>query len=183
MTTRALAFAIAFVVPTLAASADSPTKLGAADVAIIAHVHHVNELEIDLGKFAQKAGTAPVKRYGETLVRDHTAADKDLVALAKKHGLAKIPGDVAKTDSERAELKQMMSDVAAMKKLKGNDFDRAYLKMMVDGHDGELAKTDPAIAIAGDPEVKTMLEDRKATLTRHADAARELQKGNAQAAN
>src|SRR5689334_15799459 len=32
-------------------------KLSDADVKIISHVHHVNQMEIDLGKVAQKSGT------------------------------------------------------------------------------------------------------------------------------
>jgi len=191
MKIQTLTFALALALPSLVsanpvdkpAATEKPAKLADADIGILAHVHHVNQMEIELGTVAQRAGTAPVKRYGETLVRDHTTADKELLALAKKHGLAKIPADATRTDADREQMKQMMADAAAMKKLKGVDFDRAYLKMMVEGHDGELARTDPAIAIAGDADVKAMLETRKATLTRHADTARELQKGNAQASS
>jgi hypothetical protein len=52
---------------------------------------------------------------------------------------------------------------------------------MVDGHEKELAKSDVFIASAQDGDLKTLLEARKTTLQRHADAAKELQKGNAQA--
>jgi putative membrane protein len=157
------------------------TKLSDEEKAIVAHMHHVNVMEIDLGKVAQKSGTAAVKRYGETMVRDHSAADKDVVSLAKRHGIAKIPADTPKTEVEQQERKQMMDDVAKLKKLKGADFDREYLRMMVDDHERELAKSDVALATAMDAELKQLIETTKPMLQRHADAARDLQRGNAQA--
>ena len=36
---------------------DKDAKLADGDVKIIAHVHHVNQMEIDMGKLAQKSGT------------------------------------------------------------------------------------------------------------------------------
>jgi putative membrane protein len=157
------------------------TKLADADLAALAHVHHVNVMEIDMGKLAQQKGTAGVKRYGETLVRDHGTADKDAMAFAKKHGLAKIPDDKPVTAADQQEMKDTMDQMAKLKTMKGADFDKTYLQMMVDGHEKELAKSDPLIAQATDPELKTMLEGRKTSLQRHADLAKELQKGNAQA--
>lgn len=56
-----------------------------------------------MGKFAQKNGTAKVKTYGAMLVKDHTAANKQVKALAKKKGIAKIPAEVPLTDIEKKE--------------------------------------------------------------------------------
>ncbi len=156
-------------------------KLGDADMKVLAHVHHVNMMEIDMGKLAQRSGTAAVKRYGETIVRDHTTADKDVTALAKKRGIAKIPGDAPDTEIDKADMKMQMEGMANLKKLKAADFDREYLRMMVEGHDKELARNEISIPVVGDPDLKTLLDNRKTTLQRHADTARELQKGNAQA--
>jgi putative membrane protein len=158
-------------------------KLTADEVKIVAHLHHVNVMEIDMGKQAKAKGTAAVKRYGETLIKDHGAADKELTALAKKKGVAKIPADVPATETEKAEMKKMMDDMAALKKMKGADFDREYLRLMVEGHESELAKSDVFIASAQDAELKTLIETRKTSLQRHADTAKELQKGNAQASS
>lgn len=187
--TLALALVALVAVPAIA-TADEPskypvdkaaTKLTEADTAILAHVHHVNLMEIDMGKLAQGRGTAAVKKYGEMLVREHQAADKDAIAFAKKRGLATIPADKPITAADQAEMKDMMDQQAKLKALKGADFDRGFLQMMVDGHEKELVKSDPAIMQAVDAELKTMLEARKTTLRRHAESAKELQKGNAQA--
>jgi putative membrane protein len=159
----------------------SAAKLSADEVKIVAHLHHVNQMEITMGKDAKAKGTAAVKRYGEMLIKDHTTADKELAAMAKKKGVAKIPAAAPATETEKAEMKKEHDDMAGLKKLKGADFDREYLRMMVEGHEKELAKSDVFISTAQDMDLKTALEARKTTLQRHADAAKELQKGNAQA--
>ncbi len=151
------------------------------EVNIVAHVHHVNVMEIDMGKQAKIKGTAAVKRYGEMLVKDHSTADKELTAMVKKKGLAKIPAVKPETEADKAEMKATHDKMVQTAKLKGADFDRAYLQMMVEGHEKELAKSDELISKSNDSDLKAMLEARKSMLTRHADAAKELQKGNAQA--
>ena len=157
-------------------------KLGEAETRIVAHLHHVNLMEIQMGKLAQTNGTAAVKKYGKELVTDHTTADKDLAAFAKKRGLARLPDEKAKSDIAKSEMKKQMGEMANLQKLKGADFDREYLRMMVDGHDKELAATAGHQEASADDELDTMLENRKTTLQRHSDNAKELQKGNAQAA-
>jgi len=161
--------------------AKTTTKLSDAEISILAHVHHVNQMEIDMGKLAQQKGTSAVKRYGEQLVKDHMANDKDVIAFAKKRGVAKLPADVPATEADKAEHKQMMEDMAKLKTLKGADFDRDFVNLMVAGHDKELTKLDTALAQASDTELQDMLRSMKPVLQRHADTARDLQKGNAQA--
>jgi putative membrane protein len=162
---------------TKAADKAQPAKLAPADLAIIAHLHHVNVMEIDLGKLAQKqSSAAAVKKYGEMLVREHGASDKKVLAFAKARGTAVIPEDKPDTEADRKQSQAMMDRMTKLRTLKGADFDREYLSMMVEGHDNELAKTDPSIAAATDPELKKMLEERRTTLQRHADGARELLK-------
>ena len=134
-----------------------------------------------MGKLAQRNGTEPVKKYGKQLVSDHQTADTELIAFARKGGVAKIPADKPETEAEKADHKQQMEGMANLKKLKGADFDREYLRMMVEGHDKELAKTDTFVATSMDADLDNMLENRRATLQRHSDMAKELQKGNAQA--
>lgn len=155
---------------------DTGGKLNTDDVKIVSHLHHVNQMEIDLGKQAQKVGTSTVKGYADALVVDHTSADKDLVALAKKHGVSSIPADKAQTDAERQDEKDMTIAVAHLKTLKGAEFDKAFLTMMASGHDKELAKIDVSIGAAKDPDLQLTLKNTKPVLQRHADQARDLQK-------
>ena len=167
--------------PTDKTTTDKTAKLGDGEVKTLAHVHHVNQMEIDMGKVAQQKGTAAVKRYGEQLVKDHSANDKDVLALAKKKGVAKLPADVPETEADKTEHKQMMDDVAKLKTEKGADFDRDFLNLMVAGHEKEMTKVDAAITAANDSDVQDFLKAMKPVLQRHTDSARDLQKGNAQA--
>ncbi len=189
-----IVLALALVVPSLATADDKTTpktgdttkdtakkKLGETEAKILSHLHHVNLMEVDMGKLAQRLGTAPVKKYGQMLVTDHSTADTKLLEFAKKRGLARLPAAKADSDAEKAEMKKQMEEMAALEKLKGADFDREYLRMMVEGHDKELAGTAGHQEASADDELDTLLADRKVSLQRHSDNAKELQKGNAQA--
>jgi putative membrane protein len=51
-------------------------------------LHHVNAMEIEVGQLAQThARSAKVKQFGETLVKDHTKADKDVMDFAKNNNI------------------------------------------------------------------------------------------------
>jgi putative membrane protein len=105
-----------------------------------------------------------------------TCADKDLTAFAKAHKVAAIPADKPMTDADRQDEKDMTTAMAHIKSLKGAEFDKEYLNMMVSGHDKELTKIDVSISGATDPDLKSMLQSVKPVLQRHADQARDLQK-------
>lgn len=189
MKIRALAIVAALAVPSLAVAdktdekttnTAAATKLADSDVKIVAHLHHVNQMEIDLGKAAQKNATVGVKTYGQTLVMDHTSNDKDLATYAKTHKLATIPADKPDTDADKQDHKDMMAKVAHLKTLKGADFDKEFLDMMAMGHDKELAKIDTSIGATTDTDLQTILKATKPVLQRHADTARDLQKSTTQ---
>jgi len=157
-------------------TAESGAKLSDSEIRTIAHLHHVNQMEITLAKEAQRQGTAKVKDYASTLITDHQQADKDLTAFAKAHHLTTIPADKPTTDAERQDDKDTTQAMAHLKTLKGADFDKEYLNMMVSGHDKELTKIDVEISSASDPEFKSLLQNVKPMLQRHADQARDLLK-------
>jgi len=166
-------------------SADKTTnkkeKLAEMDLQVLAHVHHLNQTEIMLGKLAQKSGsTQAVKAYGQMLARDHQSADKDLTAFAKKQDV-KIPMDKPKEEADQKDQKDQKEAIAHLKTLKGNEFDTAFLQMMVQDHEKEIAKLDANIGGIQNQDLATILKDFKPALQKHADQARELQKTNAQA--
>ncbi|HSD91057.1 MAG TPA: DUF4142 domain-containing protein [Kofleriaceae bacterium] len=153
-----------------------PAKLKAAELQVMAHYHAVNLLEIDLGKAAEKKGASDaVKQYGKMLVKDHGDNDKQLLALAKKTG-QRIPAEKMATNTEKQEKAEDKAAAAKLKTLKGADFDREYLRMMVQGHDKELANIDSKIAEVENAELAEALKAAKPVLQRHADEARDIQK-------
>jgi putative membrane protein len=146
------------------------------DVKVVSHVKHVNDMEIELGKLAKTNGTASTKAYGATLVKDHTANNTKLTALAKKKGVATIPAEEATTDEQKKDEQMMMDAMAKLKTLKGAAFDKELVPMMIEGHDKEVGRIDAAIASVKDADIVMHLKDTKPVVQRHADAARELQK-------
>lgn len=157
-------------------------KLTANELQVVAHYHAVNLMEVDLGKAAMKQGSSQaVKSYGEMLVKEHGDSDKKLLALAKATKQT-VPAEKPATDAEKQEKADQKKQAMALKKLKGADFDKQYLQMMVDGHDKELSKIDTKIAEVQNSELADLLRATKPVLQHHADQARELQQNNAQAA-
>ncbi|MFN2571810.1 MAG: DUF4142 domain-containing protein [Gemmatimonadales bacterium] len=63
------------------------------DDAILMKMHRSNQMEIRLGRLAARSGSsAKVKAFGNRLVRDHSAADQKVAALAKKLGITLARG-------------------------------------------------------------------------------------------
>jgi len=143
------------------------------DTQMIAHQHAVDQTEIAMGKLAQANGGAAVKKYGATLVKDHTQADKDITALAKKKGIPTIPADTALSDADKKDQADM---TAKMKGEKGATFDRDFLDMMSMAHDREITKIDADIAVVTDADLKAALQKTKPVLQSHSDTAKSLQK-------
>jgi putative membrane protein len=158
---------------TAPAPANPSSKLSDLDSQMIAHQHAVNQTEIAMGKLAQANGSAAVKKYGATLVKDHTQGDKDITALAKKKGIATIPADMAMSESDKKDQADM---TAKMKGMKGADFDRMFLDMMSAAHDREITKIDADIAVVTDADLKAALQKTKPVLQSHSDTAKSLQK-------
>jgi putative membrane protein len=83
--------------------------------------------EVQLGKLAtQRAQSADVKQFAQTMVRDHSKAGDELKQLAAhNHMNVELP---AQLDTKHQELMDKLS------KLQGAEFDREYMNAMVDGH-------------------------------------------------
>jgi putative membrane protein len=172
--------AVMLGLPVVAAAGPSPStpanpasKLSDLDTQMIAHQHAVNQIEIGMGKLAQTNGSAAVKKYGATLLKDHTQGDKDMIALAKKKGVSTIPADTAISDADKKDMADM---TAKLKGLKGAEFDRMFLDMMSAAHDREITKIEADIAVVTDADVKAALLKTKPVLQSHSDTAKSLQK-------
>lgn len=156
-------------------------KIAQPDLQVMAQIHHVDQEEIMMGKLAQaKGSTQAVKAYGQMLVRDHQAADKDLMSFARKNG-ATIPAYKPTDEADQKDMKDDKQMAAHIRTLKGAEFDKEFLAMMVQGHDKVLAKLDTAMGSIQNDDLKTMIQNLKPTLQKHADQARDLQKSNPQA--
>ncbi len=162
---------------------DKPAKLTKEELQVLAHYHALDKKEVDLGKYALKVSKSDgVKEHGKLLVTDHGESSKELLAFAKKHGQI-IPAKKPADEVEKKEMAEDKAKIAKLKKLKGVEFDAAYLTAMVDGHEKELSKVDTMAAKCENIELADMIRGKKTTLQHHADAARELQKGSSPTAS
>ena len=85
-----------------------------------------NMAEIQLGNLAQqRAQNNDVKQFARMMVTDHTKALAELRTAAQSVSLT-LPSDL---DDKHHDLHQRLSS------LQGADFDREYMKAMVDGHE------------------------------------------------
>ena len=166
------ASSIALAGPTTTDPTANHVKLTDMDAQVVAHLHAVDTLEIDLGKLAQKNGTAAVKQYGQMLVKDHTAFDTKLTAFANKHGMSTIPADDSQSPAEKTD---MDTEKGKLQALKGSAFDQELLPMMKMAHDQEITKLDTNVSMVDDADLKSMLVALKPTLQKHSDQAAKLQ--------
>ena len=142
-----------------ARAADAPVT---ADV--LAKLHESNQKEIAMGKLAQKNGQSKdVIKFGKMLVKDHSAADKKVVGLAKKEKLQlPTPSDV-KHD-----------DMGAMGAEKSAAFDSKFAKDMLDDHKKDIAEATAARDNTTDEQLKKLLTEMLPTLQKHQDTAQHI---------
>jgi len=134
----------------------------------------INLTEIQVGQLAQKNGSGTgIHDFGSMLVTDHTAANRDAMAIAEKLGIT-IPN--APSDEDQA----MYKDLAAKK---GSEFDQAFSQSMVDGHQTAI-KLFTEESSSGTGDAKAFADKTLPTLKKHlAMAQRLLDNPNATAMN
>jgi putative membrane protein len=122
--------------------------------------------EVELGKLAaSKSTNADVKKFGQMMVTDHTAANNELKALAAKKNWT-LPTDI---DSSH---KSTMDD---LKGRTGADFDKEYVEEMVDDHEKDVSAFEDKAKNATDPDLKAFAEKTLPVLRKHLDAIKAIQ--------
>ncbi len=115
-----------------------------ADQTFFNQASQANLAEIAAGKLAETKGNAKVKSLGKQMVTDHTTAQNELVALAKKETVT-IPMD------PDAEHKQALAD---LNKLSGKSFDSAYMASQLADHKIAVALFSEESVNGSDPGAK-----------------------------
>jgi putative membrane protein len=126
----------------------------------------IGKAEIELGQIALKnTQDEGVRKYAQRMVKDHSAADQKLKAIAAKQSL-QLPQSL---DREHESLK------AKLQSLKGEDFDREYVKAMANGHDKAVALFESASQQTQMPgELKQFAASTLPTLEEHKEMAHSL---------
>ena len=102
----------------------------------------------------KKAGNKDVKAFAQDMVRDHEAVNKQALDLVKK--LKVTPED---NDTSKALSKQATEKLAELAKLKGADYDKAYVANEVAYHKAvNGALETQLIPSANNAELKSLLQ-------------------------
>lgn len=134
---------------------------------IVAKLHAINRLEIDMGRLARdKGASAEIRRFGALLERDHSAADKKVASLAKRLGVTE-----GQTKPDAADRKM----VADLSKMSGADFDRAFVDHMKLGHDKALRVLGAASQPTNDKRLNDLIGRLMPIITQHDELAGKLQ--------
>jgi putative membrane protein len=158
---------------TLAAAAlGAHAQSGPTDPQIAHIVVTANQVDIDAGKLAEKqASGKEVREFGKQMVTDHTAVNKSATDLVQK---LKVKPEA--NDTSASLKKGGDANVAKLKKLKGKDFDKAYVDNEVTYHQAVIDAVDKTLLPnAKNADLKALLEKVRPALVQHLDHAKHLQ--------
>ena len=152
---------------TIEAKEKAPTDSQIAMIAVVA-----DSVDIDAGKLAvEKAHDKRVKEFAELMVRDHSAVNEKATALVKKLGVT--PEDSSTSKSLKADGDKL---IAKLKKLKGADFDKAYVDNEITYHEAVLGVLDKTlIPNTKNAELKSLLESARPVFASHLEHAKMIQ--------
>jgi putative membrane protein len=116
--------------------------------------------EVELGKLAAQKATDPeVKKFAQMMVDEHTKANNELKTLAGQKNVT-LPTDLGNHQSDLDELKNAS----------GADFDRGYVKLMVNAHEKDVEAFQAQADKSADPEVKAFAAKTLPTLKKHLES-------------
>jgi putative membrane protein len=155
--------------PALAAEVKTggETKLSDQDKEFIKDAASGGMMEVELSKIAAQRGSSEqVKDFGRRMQEDHGKANKELTQIAKNKAV-----DVPK-ELER----KHKSTLDRLSKLSGNEFDREYMKVMLDAHKEDLKKFESEAEKGQDPQVKEFAKKHVPVLKKHLELAEKTSK-------
>ena len=137
---------------------DTPTgegsSLSAKDKTFMKKAAKGGMMEVAMGKMAeQNAQSEDVKSFGKRMVADHGKANDELKSIASKKGV-QLPS--------KEHTGKWTSD-------------KAYMDMMVQDHEKDLAEFKEEAHSGSDPDVKKFAEDTAKIVQQHLDLAKETQ--------
>ena len=122
-------------------------------------------MEVELGKLAaSKAQNPEVKAFGQRMVVDHGKAGEDLKALAAKKNI-KLPTELSGG---------MKAEVDRLSKLSGAEFDKEYVKLMVEDHNKDSEAFQDQADDAEDADVKAFAAKYAPVIKSHYDSIKAI---------
>jgi putative membrane protein len=182
-----------FVLPGLAQKTPYPTPSAAnptgSNAAFLKKAMEANAAEVQLGQLAQsKSQNQQVKDFGAMMVKDHTKALDRLQDAAKNSGVVGAQPDGTPSPDRMTLSKQDQDLKNRLEKLSGPEFDRAYMKAMVDDHRKEIQEFErqagqqtsgrqkPQAGTGGSSQAQAVAQELLPTLKMHLEQAESIQK-------
>lgn len=121
-------------------------------------------MEVELGKIAQaNAASKDVKDFGAMMVMDHSASNAELKIIAAQKNIT-LSDDLGEPQHHLDEMKLKM----------GEDFDKAYVDMMVEDHKKDIAAFETA-SNSKDAAVSAFASKTLPVLKKHLEAVIAIQ--------
>ena len=109
-----------------------------------------NNEEIQMTLLAEKKSSDnDLKKVAVNLKSDHQQLNNELNELAKRKSIAINPPDTLK----------MNYDMSSLMKLKGNDFNKTWIEMMLKNHQQTLTKLQQAESSASDNDLRSWIKN------------------------
>ncbi|HKP45387.1 MAG TPA: DUF4142 domain-containing protein [Pyrinomonadaceae bacterium] len=116
------------------------------------------QMEVELGRLAMRHGrNRAVRSFGRRMVTDHTRAGNQLKALARRKGVT-LPSAM---DAEG------QAEMDRLSKLRGAEFDRAYMELMVSDHEKDVGEFETEASSGADADFKAFAAKTLPTLRTH----------------
>jgi putative membrane protein len=147
------------------ASSDTSTTLNLAvdkeDSQFAVEAINGGTTEVTLGKLAiQRGKSKKVKNFGTMMVKDHSKANDKLMVLIKSKKIA-LP---MTPDPAQQKMIQDLSQKS------GSEFDKAYIKAMIDDHQEDVKTFTEETKKLQDPDLKNFAIKTLPILQKHLDA-------------
>ncbi len=124
--------------------------------------------EVELGRMALgKSTNVEVRQFAQRMVKDHTRANLELSELAQSQHLL-LPRVAEGEDA--ANIKRLGG-------LSGSAFDRAYMDLMVEDHQHDVADFGKEADQGQNAQIKTLARTLLPTLQEHLQLAQQVQRG------
>jgi len=159
--------ALALWVPGALAQPAGPT-----DPQIAAIVVTANQVDIDAGKLAtSRAHAKEVKAFAQQMITDHTGVNKQATELVTKLKVKPEQNDTSRSLKQGGD-----ENLAKLSKLKGAEFDRAYIDHEVTYHQTVIDALDKTLVPnAKNDELKRLLIKVRPAFVAHLEHAKSIQ--------
>ncbi|HLY69906.1 MAG TPA: DUF4142 domain-containing protein [Puia sp.] len=121
--------------------------------------------EVAMGKIAlTHAKNHRVKDFGAMMIKDHSDGGDKLNQIASQKNIV-LPASLSKEDQKHVE---------ELSKKTGDDFDKAYMNMMLEDHKDDIKEFQKASTLCKDPDLKNFAAITLPVLQKHLDSAKAI---------